>query len=165
MLLHVYICDQYRHDNAGRDYNRKCPYRADRHQSISISGRHLFYRALIGVCTIEPDLAVIAEAGKAHQNRSRDIAGPAVFCHCPDNLCQNRNDDQRNHMPHDCIVYDKQQKKQSQKQADGRPRSLHSFKCTGDAPTDDFVVRGFARLVSLAGSTHTLCPLLRGSLL
>ena len=34
-----------------------------------------------------------------------------------------------------------------------------------DAPTDDFVGRGFARLVSLAGSTHTLCPLLRGSLL
>ena len=33
-----------------------------------------------------------------------------------------------------------------------------------DAPTDDFVGRGFARLVSLAGSTHTLCPLLRGSL-
>ena len=34
-----------------------------------------------------------------------------------------------------------------------------------DVPTDDFVGRGFARLLSLAGSTHTLCPLLRGSLL
>ena len=34
-----------------------------------------------------------------------------------------------------------------------------------DVPTADFVGRGFARLTSLAGSTHTLCPLSRGSLL
>ena len=36
---------------------------------------------------------------------------------------------------------------------------------TSDVPTDDFVGRGFARLDSLAGSTHTLFPLSRGSLL
>ena len=34
-----------------------------------------------------------------------------------------------------------------------------------DVPTDDFVGRGFARLISLAGSTHTLYPLLQGLLL
>ena len=32
----------------------------------------------------------------------------------------------------------------------------------GDVPTDDVVGRGFARLISLAGPTHTLYPLLRG---
>ena len=45
----------------------------------------------------------------------------------------------------------------------GFPFEIKRHTC--DAPTDDFVGRGFARLVSLAGSTHTLCPLLRGSLL
>ena len=48
---------------------------------------------------------------------------------------------------------------------DQTTRTAGSLKLCGDVPPDDFVGRGFARLFSLAGSTHTLCPLLRGSLL
>ena len=45
-------------------------------------------------------------------------------------------------------------------------RTVHiAFGGLRDVPTDDFVGRGFARLDSLAGSTHTLFPLSRGSLL